>query len=394
MKLEEAKLSPRAITDQSTSQEIQKIPSPILSKVDRAIQNLFQSKNSASIPFKVISYFAKKHLKILIPTVMEVVNKAYQDKVGMPLITSCLNTANTVAALFLGLEKGKATIKILHNNPIFGTKYTLPTSLICDLSFSNLFNGLFLCKLKEHDIDLEQFYSQDTNDIYSRIGKYLDNEFKSFLHTIDQEITGSFNTDTQQYEYIERLSRLKYENNSKVIAFLLNEILKKKSSINAQKSSIYCMSIMTRCNDNLLAIAAEHEFVLEQFLREEDQSVCYRFYQSWINETTIEQDLQKQSFREDGKNAWTQEKLLLFFEYLIELLSYQDSKGSYEKCFGYKQDTYEPTLLFKNNHFSGRTLRYISHEIDPRDCLNHIGEILKLNSDLEKSFLEELQEIY
>lgn len=363
--------------------------------VDYAIQNLFSEVHEKStLPFRVIKFIFDDLKELFIPAAMDLVNNDITDRNDKYLTSSCINTVKALSVLFFGHHQAKKADKIHHRRTNIVVSEKLSLGETWKYTINNVFDSVIFCRLKEDKINLDDFILLGDNEINEKVFTYIVNELEIATKEIMKSLTEKIRLDEikliNKEVIIQPIQKLNFYYNQECIMSLKNELEKNKFEVTIKNSFIYLVAIVIPNVSNIKDVDYDHGFVLEQFFCEKDQTVRYRMYQSWINQTTLSDDLEKRAYGYGGENSWTNDELIAFLMKLEKFCCYIPTHESYQECFGYICNYQRPLVRFEDECFGGTTLRYYSHQIDPKDCLSHLSEIIKSDQELQKSFLEHI----
>lgn len=285
------------------------------------------------------------------------------------LMTSCTINAYLVNMFFVGEAQTKRIYDFLNLNISAQAKILSAT-----INYVHLLSGNAL-------LDLASKF-QDTS--FDPSEKNIASCRKDF-NEYDEQL-GTFHENFLQMLRTSQTKPFLYDFNNNVINALESEIDANKNKVSKDCSFIYHVNITepppsitsTGSVESILKapLGSFHAFVLEHFYNPEENTDCLRLHQSWKGISSLPQHYENHDTEGivDGKK---------FCENLKGLHSWDNSYG-FEKlkiyqsaCFNINEDValacvFRPDILL----VTGRSVRYLTSQINPQDCLNHLDDIV------------------
>lgn len=381
LSLEQAPLTP----------SVNSIPSLKNEKEDNLIQlittKIFQS--STSCPFPLIPFKIIRLLSIDGASFMKTAMRTRPFKSDLTndieTITSCINSVYAVALIFMGAKQAKKKFKKLASGHVFSNNYiNLPGGKKWNFEMYRLFDGIIL-----HQLNTSNFLALDKKEQSKMICSEMRPYREIFCQYLGEKIADilqmPYETSEEQEKIVsqiqENCKQLDFTFNDLVIGYLRDEICNNIVKVNDEHSFVYLIAIFLPDNKSNV----DHGFTIEQFFCSNSQSIRYRLYQSWLNQATLWEDLEKQAANEED-TSWDLEKLKEFLNNLQELYS-KTSDLTYEECFGYPNQKFVPLLMLQDFSFNSLSFRYLSVEVQPKQAITNLADFISKNPEFKSQFL-------
>ena len=335
--------------------------------------------DTPSIPFKLIKYISHKNiwgrfLELLIKTLK------FGDKAGIKLTTSCYNTAKVLSAL---IDKDGLWAKSFTTVTTYTHTIKLSSNKEYLVDIAGLFDGLIVCKA---NANFDEYYNLSMSEKMEKIeDEYLSEELDNFLIYLKpfENMAKELGKEGAVRKQLDQFFRedIDYDFNRSTIMHLKNNLNKTLNLATKNISWFYTIgAVREKYKDRHLF---EHTFLLEQFFCKKTGVPRNRIYQSWIEKTTLFDDLEKQSNDCGGEDSWDTQQLESFLNNLeahyCRKINEKGRVGSKE-CFGHENTGGEvPLLHFYDQKLSCLSLRYYSVSIDPSKYVENFVDFMSEN---------------
>lgn len=326
-------------------------------------------------PFKLISTIAadQKLLSLLIKCTMGIRKRKYNSHPKNQL-TSCVNTAQVVAVIVLGMQKAQSKMDNLirwYSNTI---TISLPYGDPQQYDIANLFGGDITYYINREE-KFDFLTKTDRTEKIKHYGHLSTLDFKDSLQPHLDQIALEPDEKSMIHKLKQTFSTINYKFNSQVLEKLKNEIAKNNQKVTDTTSFLYVIGLLYGSTPKESVF--HHVFALEQFF---NGKTCFHLYQSSINQATLLDDMTRLA-QKHVEGIWDVDDLNKFLDQLTTLCCEEHTNPSerHAQCFGY------PSPHFRLLHFDGKTLsglnlRYFSSKVDPEACFKNLAELIQVHS--------------
>jgi hypothetical protein len=329
-----------------------------------------KGKDVFSTPFQQIrSIVADENLwgKLL-----ENVNKELGKENKNELMTSCVINFYLLNMLFVGKERFNKIINPLEKA---GRPLTIPINIKgnkFNMLFHHIFSGNEVASLNENYF-ITPLPKQELDKLVNISEKFISNIYNLYLNgNVDRPALHNYNHP--------------------VIQKLESEIEKNKNKVSEDCSFIYHVAITTPepnialygTQDDIKNnfVAYSHAFILEQYYSPSQKKDFLRLHHAWKNTFSVAKHYEKYDDWDEGCLDTNGQKK--FFENLRLLHSFgktkdfKDLKEAQWNCFQVNEDVTPPGIFrFADGIYTGKTILYATTQINPKECQQHIQEVLK-----------------
>lgn len=307
---------------------------------------------AASLPSQVIHQIAERAWQPLIISLLKQVN----GENSIRKFSSCVNTALACHALFCGVQRARDIA--LKQEGLRRFNLIMPSGKLVFFNVKGLFDGLAEAAAS-HDRKIKKHVAALEGQQAGRFTKYLfsyqcliaslpsDNEAKKFLASAPLSFSFDFNQET--------------------FALLEMEMRQKSKQVNNERSFSYYFTIKNE-------ISVEHAFVIEQYLNEMHQ-VSYNLYQSWVNLSSLKEELAK-----DDQSGLDWQQLWQFLRSIQKALlpgALENEPNKLSQCFGFKEHN-SLRIKYADDELKGLKLIYYVDAFKPAQVLVNLKEILQI----------------
>ncbi len=333
---------------------------PTNAQVEEAKKNL----SSSSSPLAVAKQVAKNNLiewmaKIASQTVV---------KDNVPFIglqsTECTKTLAALSIIFSGEKRGEKMMKCFTSAFPMIPKFKEVHGYYAYL----LFDGLLLRALNRHP----DFDALSPADKLEKLNESVTPQFNSYTSHVQKSLLQLALRDQRvKSEHMsEVLSQLDFSFNKLLMEDLRDTLISNSKKLSPDTSFIYYIGIAAPNQSNRFAWV--HVFALEQF--QKGGAPAYRLYQSWVNQATLFQDLERWKYLEDGGEAWNEQEMRKFITQLYIFSCAKDrSKIDTKLVFGYSGANF-PLFKMFGETLSGISLRWWVDAFHPQECQQNFSQ--------------------
>ncbi len=335
-------------------------------------QNVLVEKSSADVVHGKIKNWAA-NASLWEKLISNITKKIYQKgNLSDDPMTNCYENLLLLNVFFVGEHRAKQIADLLKESSAtrislygpYAEKYLRKECHVIHLLSGNAVLDINKALLSGRKIDIAS----------SEVMKCL-NIFKK--HMLELYLTETISTSIFSF-------------NDNVIDHLHEEMRTNKTKISEQCSMIYHVILIeldplqVRDVKSIEAIAkirlaVRHAFNLEQYFNTKNHSVCVRLHHAWMNQFTLSKHYEKQDIHIDESQFCKDLKGMLAYDGSKDLAQLRNCQDS---CFKVHVDV-DPSLTFRDDLdlFTGVSLRYITSQINPQDCLRAIDGVVKKFGD-------------
>lgn len=294
---------------------------------------------------------------------------------SIALKTNCCYSLCALSVIFSGENRAKYIIKNIFKKFSFSKRISLSD---CEWKFSiaHLFKGTILNGInKTADFPLcsKQDKQRKVQEFISSLSQRFDAYIDSCLKNCNE---ASLNQEKMENQFHRIFHNIDFDFNEGTFTSLEDDLKNNASKVNEKTSFIYYIDLIFPDKKGYDFFSHFHAFVIEQFYSFE-QEPRYRLYQSWIEEATLWEDMQKRGHNQSVP-GWTTNELNEFLGKLAAICGCKKAQKKtvrVQDCFGYIS-LLLPLVVFKKPILSGLTLQYWIDAINPRESQKNYVDFL------------------
>ena len=297
----------------------------------------------------------------------------FEPRVKRELQTSCTLTAPIIASLFFGVDKFKAMLRVLNKPIIENEEYVIPSGRSIKICYDRLFYGTSVTELyREDPLLLMNECGEVVDAMAAKHAEYIA-RFDDYLSSqllakgLDKPTVPPEKWDTEVTQTIQEVVE-KYPFSLKNFEYLREDFAENTSHVSEKHSYCYYITLFR------MGGYPAHAFVIEQFLRTEDQTTCYRLYQSWVGQFSLEEHLEKK--KKNGKDfaVMNENEFKEFLNNLSVFFKNTDLNKNGKKLgkiFQASWGLHSQPSYFNGSVIAAADLFYWCEPVNPADCWNN-----------------------